>query len=242
MPWFLDTWLSIDEAVEKATAESQASSSWEYIDCICQHIDKDPKHIKPTIASIHMRLRHYNSDVVSHSLSVIDFLWKNCGPAFRNELTSSAFLNDLEYKCRSTTTSVCKQTRLMVKNWIESKIMNEEGWFRVETLYRALHLEFDLEEYCSFDYFDFEKPTSSCNEFNLIGESTDCSDSCDEFEIESTDQEKETDSMIEEYNFTIEKLKEELNQTKWENEEGRRKFDDLEKKYKRALLQIGRGE
>ncbi|PIO60026.1 hypothetical protein TELCIR_18496 [Teladorsagia circumcincta] len=44
------------------------------------------------------RLNHRDPHVVLLALSVLDSCWSNCGPAFRKEVSSASFINELQAK------------------------------------------------------------------------------------------------------------------------------------------------
>uniref|UniRef100_A0A0K0DQZ2 VHS domain-containing protein n=1 Tax=Angiostrongylus cantonensis TaxID=6313 RepID=A0A0K0DQZ2_ANGCA len=95
---FGDSSSPFDECIEKVTAEHLITENWAMILDVCDKVNADPRGPKNVLLSIRKRLNHRDPHVVLLALSVLDSCWSNCGPAFRKEVSSASFINELQSK------------------------------------------------------------------------------------------------------------------------------------------------
>ncbi|VDM10205.1 unnamed protein product [Wuchereria bancrofti] len=99
MPIFGEAPSPYDETVEKVTAETCTTENWTLILDICDRVIADQnKGAKLCLLSVKKRLNHRDPHVVLLALSLLDSLWSNCGVAFRREVSSREFSQELSFK------------------------------------------------------------------------------------------------------------------------------------------------
>nr|CDJ93575.1 SNF2-related and DNA RNA helicase and VHS and Ubiquitin interacting motif and Src homology-3 domain containing protein [Haemonchus contortus] len=89
-------------------------------------------------ARLMARLNHRDPHVVLLALSVLDSCWSNCGPAFRKEVSSASFINELQAKATHSTRLVAEKTRMMIQKWVENECKSDASLSLVATLYKNL--------------------------------------------------------------------------------------------------------
>ncbi|VDO60165.1 unnamed protein product [Heligmosomoides polygyrus] len=127
-----------DECIDKVTAEHLTSENWAMILDVCDKVNSDPRAPKNALLSIRKRLNHRDPHVVLLALSVLDSCWSNCGPAFRKEVSSASFINELQAKATNSTRLVAEKTRMMIQKWVENECKADASLSLVATLYKNL--------------------------------------------------------------------------------------------------------
>ncbi|KAK5973071.1 Jak pathway signal transduction adaptor molecule [Trichostrongylus colubriformis] len=135
---FGDSSSPFDEYIDKVTAEHLTTENWAMILDVCDKVNSDPRAPKNALLSIRKRLNHRDPHVVLLALSVLDSCWSNCGPAFRKEVSSASFINELQAKATHSTRLVAEKTRLMIQKWVENECKSDASLSLVVTLYKNL--------------------------------------------------------------------------------------------------------
>ncbi|PAV89378.1 hypothetical protein WR25_11924 isoform A [Diploscapter pachys] len=136
---FNDQSSPFDDVIEKVTAETLSTENWALILDICDKINSNPtQHSKLALMSIRKRLNHRDPHVVMYALSVLDSCWCNCGQPFRREVSSAAFINQLQANCTSGTRLIAEKARLMVKKWTENECASDASLSLVSSLFARL--------------------------------------------------------------------------------------------------------
>ncbi|CAG9539136.1 unnamed protein product [Cercopithifilaria johnstoni] len=162
MPIFGETSSPYDETVEKVTAETCTTENWTLILDICDRVIADQnKGAKLCLLSVKKRLNHRDPHVVLLSLSLLDSLWSNCGIAFRREVSSREFSQELSFKATHSNRSISEKTRSIIKKWSENECKQDASLGLIETLYKNL-----LAEGYSFETDSSSKSCSSNNDPN----------------------------------------------------------------------------
>ncbi|VDO41924.1 unnamed protein product [Haemonchus placei] len=120
------------------TAEHLTTENWAMILDVCDKVNSDPRAPKNALLSIRKRLNHRDPHVVLLALSVLDSCWSNCGPAFRKEVSSASFINELQAKATHSTRLVAEKTRMMIQKWVENECKSDASLSLVATLYKNL--------------------------------------------------------------------------------------------------------
>ncbi|VDM55900.1 unnamed protein product [Angiostrongylus costaricensis] len=135
---FGDSSSPFDECIEKVTAEHLITENWAMILDVCDKVNADPRGPKNALLSIRKRLNHRDPHVVLLALSVLDSCWGNCGPAFRKEVSSASFINELQSKAVHSTRLISEKTRMMILKWVENECKSDPSLSLVSTLYKNL--------------------------------------------------------------------------------------------------------
>ncbi|XGW23636.1 hypothetical protein V3C99_005673 [Haemonchus contortus] len=135
---FGDSSSPFDEYIDKVTAEHLTTENWAMILDVCDKVNSDPRAPKNALLSIRKRLNHRDPHVVLLALSVLDSCWSNCGPAFRKEVSSASFINELQAKATHSTRLVAEKTRMMIQKWVENECKSDASLSLVATLYKNL--------------------------------------------------------------------------------------------------------
>ncbi|KAE9420708.1 hypothetical protein Angca_008065, partial [Angiostrongylus cantonensis] len=135
---FGDSSSPFDECIEKVTAEHLITENWAMILDVCDKVNADPRGPKNVLLSIRKRLNHRDPHVVLLALSVLDSCWSNCGPAFRKEVSSASFINELQSKAVHSTRLISEKTRMMILKWVENECKSDPSLSLVSTLYKNL--------------------------------------------------------------------------------------------------------
>ncbi|PIO61265.1 VHS domain protein [Teladorsagia circumcincta] len=135
---FGDTSSPFDEYIDKVTAEHLTTENWAMILDVCDKVNSDPRAPKNALLSIRKRLNHRDPHVVLLALSVLDSCWSNCGPAFRKEVSSASFINELQAKATHSTRLVAEKTRMMIQKWVENECKSDASLSLVASLYKNL--------------------------------------------------------------------------------------------------------
>ncbi|VDK70959.1 unnamed protein product [Litomosoides sigmodontis] len=142
MPIFGETPSPYDETVEKVTAETCTTENWTLILDICDRVIADQnKGAKLCLLSVKKRLNHRDPHVVLLALSLLDSLWSNCGIAFRREVSSREFSQELSFKATHSNRSISEKTRSIIKKWSENECKHDASLGLIETLYKNLLAE-----------------------------------------------------------------------------------------------------
>ncbi|VDK63813.1 unnamed protein product [Onchocerca ochengi] len=164
MPIFGETSSPYDESVEKVTAETCTTENWTLILDICDRVVADQnKGAKLCLLSVKKRLNHRDPHVVLLALSLLDSLWSNCGIAFRREVSSREFSQELSFKATHSNRSIGEKTRSIIKKWSENECKQDASLGLIETLYKNL-----LAEGYSFETDSSSKPFSSNTDSNAV--------------------------------------------------------------------------
>nr|CRZ24298.1 BMA-STAM-1 [Brugia malayi] len=152
MPIFGEAPSPYDETVEKVTAETCTTENWTLILDICDRVIADQnKGAKLCLLSVKKRLNHRDPHVVLLALSLLDSLWSNCGVAFRREVSSREFSQELNFKATHSNRSISEKTRSIIKKWSENECKQDASLGLIKTLYKNLLAE----------GYSFETDTSS---------------------------------------------------------------------------------
>ncbi|KAL3990692.1 VHS domain family protein [Acanthocheilonema viteae] len=155
MPIFGETPSPYDESVEKVTAETCTAENWTLILDICDRVIADQnKGAKLCLLSVKKRLNHRDPHVVLLALSLLDSLWSNCGIAFRREVSSREFSQELNFKATHSNRSIGEKTRSIIKKWSENECKQDASLGLIETLYKNLLAEgysFETDKSCSLN-------------------------------------------------------------------------------------------
>ncbi|OZC10914.1 hypothetical protein X798_02058 [Onchocerca flexuosa] len=164
MPIFGETSSPYDESVEKVTAETCTTENWTLILDICDRVVADQnKGAKLCLLSVKKRLNHRDPHVVLLALSLLDSLWSNCGIAFRREVSSREFSQELSFKATHSNRSIGEKTRSIIKKWSENECKQDASLGLIETLYRNL-----LAEGYLFETDSSSKPCSLNTDSNAV--------------------------------------------------------------------------
>ncbi|EFO23465.2 hypothetical protein LOAG_05022 [Loa loa] len=164
MPIFGETPSPYDETVEKVTAETCTTENWTLILDICDRVIADQnKGAKLCLLSVKKRLNHRDPHVVLLALSLLDSLWSNCGVAFRREVSSREFSQELSFKATHSNRSIGEKTRSIIKKWSENECKQDASLGLIETLYKNL-----LAEGYSFEKDSSSKSYSSNTDSNAV--------------------------------------------------------------------------
>ncbi|CAI4227389.1 unnamed protein product [Auanema sp. JU1783] len=163
MGFFTDNASPFDDVVEKVTASDLTTEKWDVILDICDTINRDPK-LAPKLAllSVKKRLNNRDPHVVILALSVLDSCWNNC-IAFRKEVSSASFINELQSKATHSVRQVAEKTRLMIKKWVEAECKSDASLSLVVSLYRNL-----ADEGYSFEPQENVKKVVVSNDPNVV--------------------------------------------------------------------------
>ncbi|MCP9263213.1 Signal transducing adapter molecule 1 [Dirofilaria immitis] len=130
MPIFGETPSPYDESVEKVTAETCTTENWTLILDICDRVIADQnKGAKLCLLSVKKRLNNRDPHVVLLALSLLDSLWSNCGVAFRREVSSWEFSQELSFKATHSNRSIGEKHVRLSKNGQKMNANKMRHWF-----------------------------------------------------------------------------------------------------------------
>uniref|UniRef100_A0A1I8EJP6 VHS domain-containing protein n=1 Tax=Wuchereria bancrofti TaxID=6293 RepID=A0A1I8EJP6_WUCBA len=142
MPIFGEAPSPYDEIVEKVTAETCTTENWTLILDICDRVIADQnKGARLCLLSVKKRLNHRDPHVVLLALSLLDSLWSNCGVAFRREVSSREFSQELSFKATHSNRSIGEKTRSIIRKWSENECKQDASLDLIKTLYKNLLVE-----------------------------------------------------------------------------------------------------
>uniref|UniRef100_A0AC34PY24 Signal transducing adapter molecule 1 n=2 Tax=Panagrolaimus sp. JU765 TaxID=591449 RepID=A0AC34PY24_9BILA len=128
-----------DEAVEKATSETQVSENWGLMMSISDSVSSEgAKGCKNVLLSIKKRLNNRDPHVIIFALSLLDCLWNNTGAEFRRAISSREFVPELSDKANYSVRAVAVKVREIVKKWAENECVKDASLSLISTLHKEL--------------------------------------------------------------------------------------------------------
>ncbi|CAK9304686.1 unnamed protein product [Gordionus sp. m RMFG-2023] len=134
---FLRSSTPFDNDIEKATSENNTEADWGYIINICDNVNKIPDGHKICINSLKKRLRSQIPNVVLQTLTVLDSCVINCGQAFKLEIATKDFSNELKYLITKGHGKVSLKAKELIKKWAHD-FKDDPALFLIPSLYNQL--------------------------------------------------------------------------------------------------------
>ncbi|KAJ3130333.1 ESCRT-0 subunit protein hse1 [Nowakowskiella sp. JEL0407] len=118
---YVNTNMSLDTLITKATSETNTSEDWSVIISICEQANRSETTAKEAVTTLSRRLQSKNVNVILFSLTLSNALVQNCGPTVHRQISSKQFLDPIVALANASTTHTVVKQRILdlLESWAD---------------------------------------------------------------------------------------------------------------------------